>query len=121
MAESQAQVVYVQAKNPGLAALLSFFYTGLGQIYNGQIGKGIIFAVVQAVNIAMMFIRKRLRRPWGWNISPNTGRPCIIDQGPPVKKNKVIGGEPGRGEIISTKPVLKDRIEKTIKLDDRTQ
>jgi TM2 domain-containing membrane protein YozV len=28
-------------KNPGLAAVLSFFITGLGQIYNGQIGKGI--------------------------------------------------------------------------------
>jgi TM2 domain-containing membrane protein YozV len=55
MAENQAQVVYIQSKNPGLAALLSFFYTGLGQIYNGQIGKGIIFAVVQAMNIAMMF------------------------------------------------------------------
>ena len=30
-------------KNPGLAAVLSFFYMGLGQIYNGQIAKGIIF------------------------------------------------------------------------------
>lgn len=28
-------------KNPGLAAILSFFIVGLGQIYNGQIGKGI--------------------------------------------------------------------------------
>ena len=33
-------------KNPGLAAVLSFFYMGLGQIYNGQISKGIIFIVV---------------------------------------------------------------------------
>jgi TM2 domain-containing membrane protein YozV len=29
------------AKSPGLAAVLSFFWCGLGQIYNGQIGKGI--------------------------------------------------------------------------------
>lgn len=29
-------------KNPGLAAVLSFFIIGLGQIYNGQIGKGIL-------------------------------------------------------------------------------
>lgn len=37
--------VYVssQPKNAGLAAVLSFLYCGLGQIYNGQIGKGIGF------------------------------------------------------------------------------
>jgi TM2 domain-containing membrane protein YozV len=28
-------------KNPGLAAVLSFFISGLGQIYNGQIAKGV--------------------------------------------------------------------------------
>lgn len=28
-------------KNPGLAAVLSFFFMGLGQIYNGQIAKGV--------------------------------------------------------------------------------
>lgn len=28
-------------KNPGLAAILSFFIVGLGQIYNGQIAKGV--------------------------------------------------------------------------------
>ena len=28
-------------KSPGLAAILSFFIAGLGQIYNGQLGKGI--------------------------------------------------------------------------------
>jgi TM2 domain-containing membrane protein YozV len=33
-------MIFMQ-KNPGLAAVLSFFVTGLGQIYNGQIGKGI--------------------------------------------------------------------------------
>ena len=30
-------------KNPGLAAVLSFFYMGLGPIYNRQIAKGIFF------------------------------------------------------------------------------
>jgi len=29
-------------KNPGLAAVLSFLIIGLGQIYNGQIGKGLL-------------------------------------------------------------------------------
>jgi len=31
----------INVKNPGLAAILSFFICGLGQIYNGQIAKGI--------------------------------------------------------------------------------
>ena len=43
-------------KNAGLAAVLSFFYAGLGQIYNGQIAKGIIFIIIQAVNIALCFL-----------------------------------------------------------------
>ena len=37
------QVVYVQSgiKSSGLAAVLSFFWCGLGQIYTGRIGAGI--------------------------------------------------------------------------------
>ncbi len=39
--------VYVTTppKSPGVAAVLSFFYCGLGQIYNGEIGKGIGFLI----------------------------------------------------------------------------
>ncbi|MFH1306344.1 MAG: hypothetical protein ABIH83_01645 [Candidatus Micrarchaeota archaeon] len=37
------------AKNPALAAVLSFLFTGLGQIYNGEIGKGIMFIIVYIV------------------------------------------------------------------------
>lgn len=37
-------------KNPGLAAVLCFFYTGLGQIYNGQIGKGILLFIIRAIS-----------------------------------------------------------------------
>jgi TM2 domain-containing membrane protein YozV len=33
-----------------LAAILSLIVAGLGQIYNGQIGKGVIFIVVQLIN-----------------------------------------------------------------------
>lgn len=33
-------------KNPGLAAVLSFLLTGLGQIYNGQIIKGVMFIII---------------------------------------------------------------------------
>jgi len=43
-------------KNPGLAAILSFFYMGLGQIYNGQIAKGIFFIVAYSISIALMLI-----------------------------------------------------------------
>jgi TM2 domain-containing membrane protein YozV len=32
-------------KNPGLAAVMSFFIVGLGQIYNGHIGKGLLMIV----------------------------------------------------------------------------
>ena len=42
-------------KNEGIAAVLSFFFTGLGQIYNGQIGKGIVLIIIQFINIMLMF------------------------------------------------------------------
>lgn len=45
-----------QEKDPGIAAVLSFFVSGLGQIYNGEIGKGIAFMVVQLVNFALVFV-----------------------------------------------------------------
>ena len=43
-------------KNPGLAAILSFLYMGLGQIYNGQISKGIAFLIAYSISILLMFI-----------------------------------------------------------------
>ena len=36
-------------KNPGLAAVLSFFWPGLGQIYNGTIGKGLMMMAAYAL------------------------------------------------------------------------
>ena len=52
-AQPQQQVV---AKNPGLAAFLSFIWPGGGQIYNGQIGLGIGLMVLQVVNAILTFI-----------------------------------------------------------------
>lgn len=46
----------IQVKNPVVAALLSFFWTGLGQIYNGELFKGLISIIVQIVNIFLMII-----------------------------------------------------------------
>lgn len=43
-------------KNPGLAAVLSFFWMGLGQIYNGQIAKGVAFLVLYFFSILLMFL-----------------------------------------------------------------
>ncbi|WP_078554904.1 hypothetical protein [Bacillus alkalicellulosilyticus] len=43
-------------KNSGIAAVLSFFYSGLGQIYNGQIAKGIAFIVAYAISVLLMFV-----------------------------------------------------------------
>ena len=43
-------------KNPGLAAIASFLFTGLGQIYNGEIGKGVLFIIVQIINIGLMLV-----------------------------------------------------------------
>ena len=35
-----------EIKSTGIAAVFSFFIPGLGQIYNGQIGKGIMYMIV---------------------------------------------------------------------------
>jgi len=53
MANSMPPVFY---KNPGLAAVLSFFYMGLGQIYNGQIAKGLFFIVMYTISIVLIVI-----------------------------------------------------------------
>lgn len=45
-----------ERKNEGLAAVLSFLFVGLGQIYNGQIGKGILFIIVGVVAVLSMLI-----------------------------------------------------------------
>ena len=44
------------AKNPGLAAVLSFVIVGLGQIYNGEIGKGILLIVLYVISIALCLV-----------------------------------------------------------------
>lgn len=43
-------------KNPTTATILSFLVMGLGQIYNGQIGKGILFIVLYAISVALMWV-----------------------------------------------------------------
>lgn len=43
-------------RNPILAAVLSLTIAGLGQIHNGQIGKGVIFIILQLINGALTVV-----------------------------------------------------------------
>lgn len=43
-------------KNPGVAAVLSFFWAGLGQIYNGQLAKGLGFIVLYIFCVLLIFV-----------------------------------------------------------------
>ena len=42
-------------KSPSTASLLSFLVTGLGQVYNGQVGKGILFFILAILGIFFTF------------------------------------------------------------------
>lgn len=46
----------VGEKSPGLAAVLSFLIVGLGHIYNGQIGKGIVLIICYVISILLCFV-----------------------------------------------------------------
>ncbi len=47
-------IVVRSGKSAGLAAVLSFLWCGLGQIYNGQIGKGILFGFLYLVSLVLI-------------------------------------------------------------------
>lgn len=51
---AQPPVNFQERKSTGIAAVLSFLYVGLGQIYNGQIGKGIGMMVLGVVFIILV-------------------------------------------------------------------
>ncbi len=51
-----AMMPYVKRKDPGVAALISFFIPGGGQLYNGQAGKGLAFIFVTIVNFFLLFV-----------------------------------------------------------------
>ena len=46
-------VVVIAGKSSGLAAVLSFFWCGLGQIYNGQIGKGLAMMAAHPILLVL--------------------------------------------------------------------
>lgn len=55
----QPPLMYVKRKEPGIALLLSFLLPGLGQFYNGDVGKGIAlmlgFFVLVWIGIGIVF------------------------------------------------------------------
>jgi len=61
--QQDQKVNIASIKNEGIAAVLSFFFCGLGQIYNGQIGKGITLIVIQVINATLMFVTLFLWSP----------------------------------------------------------
>lgn len=42
--------------HPGMAAVLSFIFNGLGQLYNGQIFKGLVIIFLSALNMLVFII-----------------------------------------------------------------
>ena len=54
--QSMAPQPPVFFKNPTVATLLSFFIPGLGQFYNGQVGKGILFLVLIGISCVLMVV-----------------------------------------------------------------
>jgi TM2 domain-containing membrane protein YozV len=54
-------------RNPIIAAVLSLIVAGLGQIYNGQITKGVLAIVAQLINGALTVILI------GWILMPIVG------------------------------------------------
>ncbi len=53
---TQRSVSYGPQRNPGVAAVLSFFWPGVGQIYNGELGKGLaMFLLYPALVVFCVF------------------------------------------------------------------
>ncbi len=53
-----------EIKNPGLAAVLSFVFNGLGQLYNGQIIKGLCIIFLSALSMLVLIIGALLLGFW---------------------------------------------------------
>jgi TM2 domain-containing membrane protein YozV len=68
-------------RNPILAAILSLIVAGLGQIYNGQIGKGVIFIIIQLINGTLTAVLI------GWLLLPIVGLWAMIDAYMTAKRN----------------------------------
>lgn len=68
-------------RSPILAAVLSLIVAGLGQIYNGQVTKGVIFIIVQLINGVLTAVLI------GWLLLPLVGLWSMIDAYMMAKRN----------------------------------
>lgn len=48
--------ISIEKKSSGIAAIASFLFPGLGQVYNGEIGKGIMFVIIGIIFALLMFV-----------------------------------------------------------------
>ena len=53
-----------EVRNPGLAAVLSFVFNGLGQLYNGQIIKGLVIIFISTLNVLIFMAGSMLIAFW---------------------------------------------------------
>ncbi|MCM8783146.1 MAG: hypothetical protein NC909_01935 [Candidatus Omnitrophica bacterium] len=53
--------------HPGIAAVLSFLFTGLGQIYNGEIKKGFVIMFFSAVGMILTVLGAVFLGYWLWD------------------------------------------------------
>ncbi|MBW3591798.1 MAG: hypothetical protein KY393_08135 [Actinobacteria bacterium] len=72
-------------RTPVLAAVLSLFLSGLGQIYNGEVTKGVVFIVAQLINAALTAVLI------GWILMPIVGLWAVIDAYATAKRNNKRG------------------------------
>ena len=68
-------------RNPIIAAILSLIVAGLGQIYNGQILKGVLFIVAQIINGLLLYV------VIGFITMPLAGLWAVIDAYLVAKRN----------------------------------
>ena len=68
-------------RNPIIAAVLSLIVAGLGQIYNGQIIKGVLFIIAQIINGALLYV------VIGFVTMPLVGLWAVIDAYLVAKRN----------------------------------
>ncbi len=73
-------------RRPILAAILSLFLSGLGQIYNGEVTKGVVFIVVQIINAALTTVLI------GFVLMPIVGLWATIDAYLVAKRNNARTG-----------------------------
>ena len=56
-----------EARNPGLAAVFSFIFNGMGQLYNGQVIKGLAIIFISTLNMLIFMAGSILIGFWVLN------------------------------------------------------